>query len=87
MMIIMHISLTDDMREFVESEAKQNGYASAEEYFQGLLVQERKRRTILELEAKLLKGLQGPMVVMDRAEWDSIREEARRGSPQEEIRP
>ena len=78
-MISVNVSLTKDLSLFVDFEAKHKGYKSADEYLQSLIVEERKRRAIQELEAKLLKGLEGPMVEMDRAEWDSIRLEALEG--------
>ncbi len=48
----------------------------------------RKRQAKRELEAKLLEALEsGPAVVMDRADWESIKREALEGLADEAIRP
>jgi antitoxin ParD1/3/4 len=83
----MNISLPYDMKAFVEAQMAQDGYASASEYLRALIREDQKRRAKRELEAKILKGLQGPAVVLDRAEWDSIRREALEGLAGEDIRP
>jgi antitoxin ParD1/3/4 len=75
-MTTMNISLPDDMRAFVEEQAAQGGYASASEYFRDLVRESQRRKAKLELEAKLLEGLQGTPVIMTQAEWQSIEEEA-----------
>ncbi len=84
-MVTLNISLPDQMKNFVDEEVAQHGYASADDYFRALLHQEQKRRAKRDLEAKLLEGLKGPMVTMDRAEWGSIRQEALEGSAAREM--
>jgi antitoxin ParD1/3/4 len=86
-MTTMNISLPDEMKAFVETEMAQAGYASASEYLRALIRDAQKRRAKLELEAKLLEGLQGPAVEMTREDWDSIEREARDGLGAEMIRP
>jgi len=83
----MNISLPDEMKAFIESQMTADGYASASEFLRTLIREEQRRRARRELESKLLEGLQGPAVVVDRAEWDSIRQEAFAGLAGEDIRP
>ena len=75
-MTTMNISLPDEMKAFVEAQMATEGYASASEYLRGLIREAQKRHAKRELEAKLLAGLQGPVVEMTREDWDSIEQEA-----------
>jgi antitoxin ParD1/3/4 len=82
-MTTMDISLPDEMKDLLEAQMAQQGYASASEY-----VHAQKRYAKRELEAKLLEALEsGPAVVMDRDDWDSIKREALEGLAGETIRP
>jgi antitoxin ParD1/3/4 len=86
-MTTMNISLPDEMKAFVESQMAQDGYASASEYLRALIRDDQKRRAKQALERKLLEGLQGPAVPLDRKEWDSILQEAHDGLAGEDTRP
>ena len=86
-MTTMNISLPDEMKVFVETEMVHEGYASASEYVRALIRDAQRRKARQELEAKLLEGLEGPEVEMDRADWDSIRQEALEGLAGEAVRP
>jgi antitoxin ParD1/3/4 len=86
-MTTMNLSLPDEMIAFVEARVAQDGYASASEYLRALIREDQKRRAKRELEAKLLEGLQGPAIVLDQAEWDSIEREALEGLAGETIQP
>jgi antitoxin ParD1/3/4 len=86
-MTTMNISVPDEMKAFVEAEMAQEGYASASEYLRALIRDAQKRRARQELEAKLLEGLQGPVVQMTRDDWDSIEREAMEGLAGETIHP
>jgi antitoxin ParD1/3/4 len=86
-MTTMNISLPEEMKVFVEAEMAHEGYASASEYVRALIRDAQRRKARQELEAKLLEGLEGPEVEMDRADWDSIRREALEGLAGEKIRP
>jgi antitoxin ParD1/3/4 len=86
-MTTMNISLPEEMKVFVEAEMAHEGYASASEYVLALIRDAQRRKARQELEAKLLEGLEGPEVEMDRADWDSIRREALEGLAGEKIRP
>jgi antitoxin ParD1/3/4 len=86
-MTTMNISLPDEMRAFIEAQIAQEGFASASEYLRSLVRDAQKRKARLELEAKILEGLQGPSVEMTRADWESIRAQALEGLAGEAIQP
>jgi len=86
-MTTMNISLSDEMKAFVEAQMAQEGYASASEYLRALIRDAQKRRARQELEAKILEGTQGPPVEMTRDVWDSIQNEALKGMAGETFRP
>ncbi len=86
-MTTMNISLPDEMKAFVEAQVTQEGYATASEYLRALIREAQKRRATLELESKLLEGLQGPAAEMTRDDWDSIQREALESLGAETIRP
>lgn len=86
-MTSMNLTLTDEIKAFIESETVQGGHASAEEYLHALIRDARKRKAKQELEAKLLEGLQGPVVEMTREDWEAIRREALEGLEGEAINP
>ena len=65
-MATMNISLLDPMKEFVETQAANEGFDSVSEYLRAVIRELQKRRAKQELEAKLLEGLQGPPVEMTR---------------------
>jgi Arc/MetJ-type ribon-helix-helix transcriptional regulator len=75
------------MRAFVESKMAQEGYASASEYLRALIREAQKQQASRKLDAKLLEGLQGPLVEMTREDWDSIKEEALDGLKGETLLP
>lgn len=87
-MATMNISVTDDMKAFVEAQLSREGYASASEYLRSLIRDAQKRQAKRELEAKLLEGLEsGPATSMTREDWDAIEREALEGLAGETIRP
>ncbi len=86
-MTTMNISVPDEMKAFVETQMALEGYASASEYLRSLIREAQKRQARRELDSRLLEGLEGPAVVMDRDDWDSLRREAVEGLAGETIRP
>jgi hypothetical protein len=52
-----------------------------------LILDEQRRRSKRDLDAKLLAGREGPAVDMTREDWESIRREAIDGLSGEPIRP
>ena len=86
-MTMLNIPVPDEMKAFVEAQTVREGYASTSEYLLALIRDAQKRRARQDLEARLLEGLQGPLVVMDGDDWDSIKQEALDGLAGETIRP
>ena len=76
----MTIALPGDLREFVEAKAAEEGHPTAGDYVRDLILRERRRQAKRQLEALLLKGLEGPAVEMTESDWDSIEREARERS-------
>jgi antitoxin ParD1/3/4 len=72
----MMISVPDEVKAFIEAQMAAEGYASASEYVRALIREAQRRRAKQDLEAKLIEGLQGPMIEVTPAEWDSIEHEA-----------
>jgi antitoxin ParD1/3/4 len=70
---MMNISLPDEMKAFVETQAAREGYASASEYFQALVRDAQERQAKRELEAKLREALlSGPAEPMTREDWGDL---------------
>ena len=86
-MTTMNISVPEDMKAFLETQAAAEGHASASDYVRTLIRDAQRRRAKQELEAKLLEGLQGPVVEMTREDWDSIQREAQERFDREQARP
>jgi len=87
-MATMNISVTDEMKAFIEAQFVQEGYASESDYRRALIREAQKRKAKRALEAKLLEGLEsGPATPMTREDWDSIEREALAGLESKTIRP
>ena len=72
-MATMNISVTDEMKAFVEAQLAEEGYATASEYLRALIREAQKRKARRALEAKLLEGLQsGPATPMTQEDWDDL---------------
>jgi antitoxin ParD1/3/4 len=75
-MTSMNVSLPEELKEFVEAQAKQ-GYSTPSEYVRELIRRDQKRRAKERLEALLLEGLDsGEPIVADAAFWAGVRREA-----------
>jgi antitoxin ParD1/3/4 len=75
-MTTLNISISDEIKAFVEAQMATKGYASASEYLLALIREAQNRQAKRDLEAKLVEGLQGPAVEMTREDWDSIEQAA-----------
>jgi len=69
-MATMNISLTDDLRDFVEQQVSEHSYTSTSEYVRALL---RRERDIASLRAMMMAGASGPRSPMDDAYFSSLR--------------
>ena len=86
-MATMNVSLPDEMKAFVEAQSVREGFGTTSEYLRSVIREAQKRQAKQDLDAKLLEGLYGPRVPMNREDWDSIRREAMEGLAGETIRP
>jgi len=69
-MTTMNISLTDDLKIFVEQQVAEHSFASTSEYVRAVL---RRERDILQLRDKVLAGATGPYQPMDKAYFSHLR--------------
>jgi antitoxin ParD1/3/4 len=75
-MTTMTISIPETTREFVEAQAKQEGFASVDEYLASVLRQVQLREAKRKLEAKLIEGLEsGPGVPVTPEFWTELERE------------
>jgi antitoxin ParD1/3/4 len=76
-MTTMVISVSDEIKAFIEAQLAKEGYASASEYVGSLIRAAQKRQAKQALEAKLREALEsGPATPMTCEDWDSIEQEA-----------
>ncbi|WP_337174981.1 type II toxin-antitoxin system ParD family antitoxin [Paludisphaera sp.] len=72
-MATVNVSLPDPMKEFVESQARKEGFVTVSEYLHSLIREAQKREARQALESKLAEGLEsGPSAPMTSEEWDDI---------------
>jgi antitoxin ParD1/3/4 len=68
------ISLSEELRTFIEEQAASAGYGTASDYLQALVREEQKRKAQERLEELLLEGLEsGPATPMTAEDWDEMR--------------
>ena len=70
--VTMNISLTDDLKAFVDARIQARGYSSASEYMRDLVRRDEERASEERFKALIQEGLDsGP----DPRSWDGLREE------------
>jgi antitoxin ParD1/3/4 len=74
-MSALTVSLSDDARAFVETQAAAGGFESPDSYVQGLIRAEQKRKAREQLDTMLLEALQEPATEMTKADWADLRRE------------
>jgi antitoxin ParD1/3/4 len=75
-MTTLNISLPETLREFIETQAAQDGYSTASEYVCALVKEAQKQRARKKVEDLLLEGLNsGESAEMTAQEWADIRRE------------
>jgi antitoxin ParD1/3/4 len=73
----MNISLSDQLKEFVEEQVGSGRYSSVSEYVRDLIRDDERRKAQEKLEAMLMEGIQsGEPTEMTREDWKYIRREA-----------
>lgn len=68
----MNISLTDDLKAFVDSRIKARGYSSASEYVRDLVRRDEERASEERFKALIQEGLDSPL---DAKPWEEVRAE------------
>ncbi|QEH35447.1 Antitoxin ParD4 [Aquisphaera giovannonii] len=75
-MATMNISLPDQMKAFVESQARKEGFGTVSEYLRSLIRDVQKREDRQGLEARLREGIEGgPATPLTAQGWDDIERE------------
>ena len=69
-MTTMNISLTDDLKDFVERQVSEHSYTSTSEYVRAVL---RREKDIATLRGMIMAGASGPRSPMDDAYFASLR--------------
>ena len=73
----MNISLSDQLKEFVDKQVGSGRYSSVSEYVRDLIRDDERRRAQEKLETMLMEGMQsGEPTEMTREDWAGIRREA-----------
>jgi Arc/MetJ-type ribon-helix-helix transcriptional regulator len=86
-MTILNISLSEELKEFLEAELVCEGFASESDYLRNLVQEARKRRAKLDLESLPLEGLQSPSTPISHEELLGVERDALEGLPDESIPP
>lgn len=75
-MATVNVSLPDPIKDFVEAQARKEGFATVSEYLHSLLRDVQRREAGRALDAKLQDGLEsGPSAPLTSEEWDDIERE------------
>lgn len=77
-MATMNISMTDPMKQFVDDEVREGGFASTSDYMRELIRERQRRKAEDELRAAIAAGLaSGPALPMEPDFFERMRERAR----------
>ena len=74
-MTTIHISLPDQMKEFVDEEMGEGGYRDHSDYFNALLQEQLKRKAERKLDGLLREVLATESSAVDQRDWEYIRGE------------
>jgi antitoxin ParD1/3/4 len=76
-MASFNISLSDELREYVQAQVRSGAYGNVSEYFRNLIREQQRRAVQEKLELLLLEGIEsgsgGPMT---KADWEELRQVA-----------
>lgn len=74
----MNVSLPSDLKHWLDAQVEAGGYGTASEYVRDLLRKARLRQQRRAIDGVLIEAVeQGADIVMDEADWASIRKAAR----------
>jgi antitoxin ParD1/3/4 len=77
-MASLHISLSDEMRAFVDTQVSGGAYHNHSEYVRDLIRHDQERRTQMQMDTLLLQGLEsGTPMALTADDWQEIREQVR----------
>jgi len=75
----MNISLSDQLRDFVDEQVNSGRYSSVSEYVRELVRADQKKREREELELRILEGLNsGEAVEATPAMWEQLKKDLRK---------
>jgi antitoxin ParD1/3/4 len=74
----LNISLTTELRAYIDRQVAKGGYGTASEYIRDLIRQDLIRQAEEELDAKLLEGLNSEEVEVNEEFWRTVRGEVPR---------
>jgi antitoxin ParD1/3/4 len=73
-MTTVSITIPDGLIHFAEQQAIREGYGTISDYLGAVLEEKQKRQARQELDAKLLEGLQSPLIELTEADWQALEE-------------
>ena len=77
-MATMNISLTDPLKQFVDDEVREGGFASTSDYMRDLIRQRQRRKAEETLRALIAEGLaSGPAVPVTPETFNQLRKQLR----------
>ena len=77
-MASLHVSLSDEMRTYIDRQVESGTYHNHSEYIRDLIRHDRERRDRERVDELLLEGLRsGEPTPLTRDDWQAIRDEVR----------
>lgn len=86
-MSLIHLTLPDDLQQDVNTIRAREGNRPENEFLCDLIRDALRHRAQQHLEDLLREGMEGPLIVLDEAEWESLEAEAIRRLEGESIQP
>jgi antitoxin ParD1/3/4 len=76
------LTLPDSLKTFVAEQTAKGGFKSEGDYLQALVRQAQIRHAQQDLETKLLQGLESSLSPMTASDWEELKQEVLRRSPE-----
>ena len=78
-MVDLNVSVSEDVREWIEEQVRAGRYANAGDYVRELIQRERQQQARKHVEDLIREGIEsGPATPLTQDDWDSIRAESDR---------
>jgi antitoxin ParD1/3/4 len=71
----IHISLPDNLKDFVQQQVREKGYGTASEYVRDVLRKEQEQRVRTAVDVRLTDALATPALPLTAETWQTIRRE------------